>query len=78
MTEVATDSQLSFETPACQDMSLAAEELTMASELLNAVQWSWKSGREDNMCEFSETVIVPVLETVARKRIVGTVIDRGH
>jgi hypothetical protein len=43
-------SQLSLETPACQDMSLEAEELNWwieASELLSAVQWSWKSGCEE-------------------------------
>jgi hypothetical protein len=38
-----TESQLSFETPACQDISLGAEELNRgieASELLSAVQWN--------------------------------------
>jgi hypothetical protein len=48
--EEVSKSQLSFEMPACQDMSLGAEELnwrTEASELLSAVQWSWKSGCEE-------------------------------
>jgi hypothetical protein len=45
-------SELSFETPACQDMSLGAEELNWGietSELLSAVQWSWKSGCEEKV-----------------------------
>jgi hypothetical protein len=47
---MATESQLTFETPACQDMRFGAEELnwgTEASEVLSAVQWSWKSGCEE-------------------------------
>jgi hypothetical protein len=40
-------SLLSFETPACHDMGLVAEELSEASELISAVQWSWKSGCEE-------------------------------
>jgi hypothetical protein len=39
----ATENQMSLETPACQDMSLGAEELssgTEASQLLCALQWS--------------------------------------
>jgi hypothetical protein len=48
--EMTTESQLSYETPACPDMSLGAEELnwgTEESDLLSAVQWSWKSGCEE-------------------------------
>jgi hypothetical protein len=48
--EMATESQLSFETLHCQYMSLGTEELNWgleASELLSAVQWSWKSDCEE-------------------------------
>jgi hypothetical protein len=40
-------SQLSLETPAGPVMSLGAEVLIEASELLSAVQWSWKSDCEE-------------------------------
>jgi hypothetical protein len=47
--EVAT-SQMSFDTSACQGMSLEAEQLNRgmgALELLSAVEWSWKFGCEE-------------------------------
>jgi hypothetical protein len=40
-------SQLSFEMPTCQDMSLELNWGTGASELLSAVQFSWQSGYEE-------------------------------
>jgi hypothetical protein len=47
-------SPLSFETPACQNMSFGAEELNQrneASELSSAVPWSGKSGcKEKTLC----------------------------
>jgi hypothetical protein len=85
-------SQLSSETPACQDMSLGAEELnwgTEASELLSAVQWSESLAVKGRLfvCystaifgvySYSETVIAPVLKSFTRKRLVESVTDWGH
>jgi hypothetical protein len=40
-------SQLSFEMPPCQDMSLEQRSWTEASQLLSAGRQSWKSGCEE-------------------------------
>jgi predicted nucleic acid-binding Zn ribbon protein len=47
--KIVEGSWVSRRQPACQDMSLGAEKKnwgTEASELLSAVQWSWKSSCE--------------------------------
>jgi hypothetical protein len=69
-------SQLSFETPACQAMSLGTKELNWqfeASQFFSAVQFSWQPGYEEKTLYvlyysdiwsvwFSETVIAPVVK----------------
>jgi hypothetical protein len=68
--EMATVSQLSFETPTCQNTCFGAEELNWgieASELLSIVQWSCKSACE----ETTQHVIWRLYKSVVRIRVVN-------